>query len=136
MPQTDTSAPVIKDQSDFYWESLSGGRLVFQYCLSCGEKRFPFRMSCSRCGSFEHAIEQSAGAGVVVSHTRVEKPLIGTFTKPYHVVLVELDEGVRMLGVLKGTVSAPLIGRRVVASFSSESPSLLCFIPDGQSDAS
>lgn len=122
----------ISDDSDLFWAGLNEGRLLFQTCRACGAHRFPFRMSCSRCGSFEKDLTESKGCGFVYSYTVVERPLLPGFDEPYTVVLVEVDEGVRYLGLYAGDVDASqLIGSRVRARLNPGQRVPVSFAPEG-----
>ena len=57
------------------------------------------RESCPACGSFEWTWERSSGKGRVFSWTVVHRALHPGFTEdlPYAVVIIELDEGVRLV---------------------------------------
>ena len=110
----------LRDDSDLFWNGLEEGRLLFQQCRDCGLARFPFRMSCAGCGSVENSLIESGGSGVVYSCTRVERPLPPGFSAPYTVVLVEVDEGVRFLGLYDSEEETPEIGVRVQAHVNPE----------------
>ena len=109
---------MLRDDTDLFWNGLEEGRLLFQRCRDCGLARFPFRMSCAGCGSAENSVVESGGSGVVYSCTRVERPLPPGFSEPYTVVLVEVDEGVRYLGLYDSEEETPEIGVRVQAHVS------------------
>lgn len=110
----------LRDDTDLFWSGLKEGRLLFQHCRNCGRARFPFRMSCAGCGSVECELAESGGSGFVYSCTRVERPLPPGFSEPYAVVLVEMDEGVRFLGLYDGDGAMPAIGTRVQARVNAE----------------
>lgn len=121
----------ICDDSDLFWQGLKERRLLFQTCLECGGHRFPFRMSCRRCGSFEHCLSESEGNGVIYSYTVVERPLPPGFDEPYRVVLVEVDEGVRYLGLYESDVDeAPIVGLRVKAQVNPDQKVQVSFAPE------
>lgn len=77
-------------------------------------------MSCAGCGSVENDLAESNGSGVVYSCTRVERPLPPGFSAPFTVVLVEVDEGVRFLGLYDSDEGMPAMGTRVQACVSPE----------------
>jgi len=122
----------ISDDSDLFWAGLNERRLLFQTCGACGANRFPFRMSCSRCGSFEKDLTESKGCGFVYSYTVVERPLPPGFYEPYTAVLVEVDEGVRYLGLYVGDLDlSKLIGSRVRARLDPDAHVQVSFAPEG-----
>ena len=63
---------------------------------------------------------ESGGSGVVYSCTRVERPLPPGFSEPFTVVLVEVEEGVRFLGLYDSEEEMPDIGTRVQAYVNPE----------------
>lgn len=121
----------ISDDSDLFWQGLKERRLLFQTCCECGRHRFPFRMSCQRCGSFEHCLTESEGSGFIYSYTVVERPLLPGFDAPYRVVLVEVDEGVRYLGLYEHEANEdPVVGLRVKAQVNPDQKVQVSFAPE------
>ena len=57
---------------------------------------------CPSCNSFAHTWTPAAGTGVIWSWVVAHPPLLPAFAEiaPYSVVVVELDEGIRMIGRL------------------------------------
>lgn len=83
---------------EFYrWCAL--GELRFQCCEDCGRHRHVPRELCAHCGSPKWVWARSSGRGKVFSWTEVVRPLHPAFAAdaPYAPVIVELDEGVRLL---------------------------------------
>ncbi len=71
---------------------------AFQRCEDCGAAIHPRRVACPVCGSRRLADATSAGAGVVYSTTTVHAR-----EGVHNVVLVDLDEGVRVMSTVAGT---------------------------------
>ncbi|MFD2090741.1 Zn-ribbon domain-containing OB-fold protein [Blastococcus deserti] len=90
-----------------YLEALREGRLVYQRCGQCTAAVFPPRVLCSVCSADALDWQPSEGAGTVYSAST----LTPRDEDPYTVVLVDLDEGFRVMSAVAGT-SAPL-GSRV-----------------------
>ena len=84
----------------FFWEGVAAHRLLIQRCLQCGELRHPPRPMCPRCNALDWDSVESTGRGTVYSFVLPRHPRYPGFDDPHIVVLVELDEGVRMLGYL------------------------------------
>jgi uncharacterized protein len=83
-----------------YWEGAEQGALVLQQCQSCGKIRHYPKVLCDACYSFKVAPVEARGTGTVHSWTVAHHafhPSVADET-PYHLVTVELDEGVRVLG--------------------------------------
>ena len=78
--------------------------LRFQQCADCGSWRHMPRESCNRCGSFDWSWQPSTGKGVIFSWTIIHRALHPGFADelPYASVVVELDEGVRLVSNVVG----------------------------------
>ena len=88
--------PMIWENIGF-WEGVKEHKLVFQRCRDCGTWVHPPRPTCPKCHSFEKEWAPSSGRGIVHSWvTYRESPHPG-FKAPYSVVLVELEEGMRLI---------------------------------------
>jgi uncharacterized protein len=90
-PVSDTSAP--------FWEATKEHRLVLQWCTACDKAIFFPRDNCPVCLSSDLEWRPASGRGVVASvtvETSSPNPAIAG-GEPYAVVLVDLEEGVRMM---------------------------------------
>ena len=76
--------------------------LRFQRCANCGRWRHVPRDMCAACGSFDWEWVRSSGKGSLFSWTTTMQPMMPQFADlvPYSPVVVELEEGVRMLSWL------------------------------------
>jgi uncharacterized OB-fold protein len=94
--------PDPDDASAGFWEACARHELVLQTCASCGVVRFPPRPMCPACTSFDHTWVPASGRGRVWSWVVAHPPVLPAFADraPYNVVVVELDEGVRIIGNL------------------------------------
>lgn len=97
-----------------YVDGLARGELMVQFCERCGAAQRLARFACTRCGHTGLAWKTAAGTGVVWAVTVVERAPAPEFASlvPYALVLVDLDEGARVMG------HAPIgtrIGERVRA---------------------
>ncbi|HEX4218263.1 MAG TPA: Zn-ribbon domain-containing OB-fold protein [Acidimicrobiales bacterium] len=105
-------APIVTDDNRFFWEAAAEGRLVAQKCADCGRLHHPPRPMCPTCHSVEQTTVELAGTGTVYSYSILHHPQHPAFSYPVLAVLVELDEGIRMLSNLvdadPGTVSIGL----------------------------
>ncbi|MCU1456524.1 MAG: hypothetical protein JWL73_616 [Actinomycetia bacterium] len=95
-------APTITDDNRGFWEAAHDGRLVSQQCSGCGQLRHPPRPMCPYCHSIEHELVELAGTGTVYSYAILHHPQHPAFSYPVIAVLVDLDEGVRLLSNLVG----------------------------------
>ena len=105
-----SSAPPLRpvpdpdDASAPFWEACARHELLLQTCGSCGVVRFPPRPMCPACNSFEVAWKPASGRGRIWSWVIAHPPVLPAFADkaPYNIAVVELDEGVRMVGNLLG----------------------------------
>lgn len=111
-------------------DGLRRGILRLQRCLSCGRAQTLARYACADCGKSNLNWEDASGQGSVVAVTTVTRAPSAAFAAlaPYVLVIVELDEGARVMG---HGVSGLGIGERVSATyFVHEERTLLRFVPD------
>jgi uncharacterized OB-fold protein len=93
-------APILTDDNRHFWEAATEGRLVGQKCVVCGLLRHPPRPMCPSCHSLEMTEVDLAGTGVVYSYAILHHPQHPAFVYPLVAVLVDLDEGIRILSNL------------------------------------
>ncbi len=93
-----------------FWDHCAKEELRFQHCTSCGTWRHLPRFRCAKCGSKDWSWELSSGRGTIFSWTVTHQPLIRDFPEPvpYASIVVELEEGVRMVSGLRGITPAEL----------------------------
>lgn len=83
-----------------YLDKLATGRFEIQRCAACGKHVFYPRVLCPHCGSDRLDWVAPSGRGTVYSTTIVRrKPADGG---DYNIVLVDLEEGVRLLSRVAG----------------------------------
>jgi uncharacterized OB-fold protein/acyl dehydratase len=102
-PVPDRSAvlrPTISLDTAFFWEGTAAGELRIQHCPRCGRLRHPPGPMCPSCGAEQQDWVRASGLGTVFSFVVHHHPTVPGHTPPFVVALVELDEGVRMLGEL------------------------------------
>lgn len=94
----------LTEVSSPFWESAGHGVLVLQRCDSCQKFVWYPRALCPRCGSLSLTWTAGSGRGTVyavsVHHKPARPELVDAV--PYPVVLVDLDEGVRMMARMVG----------------------------------
>jgi uncharacterized protein len=93
-------APAIGPDTEFFWNGLREGKLLIQRCGGCGALRHPPRPMCPKCRSLHWEAVESSGRGTVYSYVMPHEPRFPFFDYPYIVVLVDLDEGVRLVSNL------------------------------------
>jgi hypothetical protein len=92
-----------------YWESLRAHAIRLQRCAACARFVFYPRALCPSCGHGELVWTPVSGRGLVHAFTIAHRHPHPAFAArvPYAVALVELDEGVRILGPLVGVEPSP-----------------------------
>lgn len=103
-PGSNMARPVPEPDEDSapFWEACGRHELLAQRCDDCGAWRFPPRPMCPGCNSFASSWTALAGRGRVWSWVVAHPPLLPAFAAlaPYVVAVVELEEGIRMVGRL------------------------------------
>lgn len=89
-----------------FWAAARERRLVRPYCPACDQSFFTPQIACPRCLSTEWEYRESSGRGTVYSATVVHRAPYPGFTSPYHVAIVDLDEGWQMLSNVVGDAPA------------------------------
>lgn len=98
---TGARAPIAigRDNASF-WEGVDAGELRIQRCQGCGVLRHPPQPMCDRCGSTDQGHVVASGRGAVYSHVTHHYPPLPGVQLPHTVLLVELEEGVRLVSEL------------------------------------
>jgi uncharacterized protein len=93
-----------------YQALLNHGVFAVHTCTRCGCPHYSPRVICPHCGSTSLTWERSEGLGTVYSTSTIS-PRNG---EPYAVVLVDLDDGPRLMSNVVGIAAADVrIGMRV-----------------------
>jgi uncharacterized OB-fold protein len=93
-----------------YRRHLEKGKLGYQRCTNCSAAVFYPRTLCPICGSGALEWRESEGRGTVYATTAVH----GRNRDPRNVVLVDLDEGFRMMSRIEGVPAEQVeVGTRV-----------------------
>ncbi len=94
--------PYRTSWSGAFWDGVREHRFLIQRCAECDTPRFPPKPVCSNCWSEASREVEASGAGTVYSYTIVHRGGSPAFSAdgPYAIVLVDLDEGVRVMSNL------------------------------------
>jgi uncharacterized OB-fold protein len=112
-------APLATDDSEPYWAAATRDELVIQRCAACGRMHHPPRPMCPTCQSVDHVWVPVAGTGTIYSYALLHHPQHPAFSYPVIAVLVELDEGVRIVSNLVDADPADVaIGMPVEVTFA------------------
>jgi len=104
--------PMINRDSQFFWDGTNAKELRIQKCGACGALRHPPGPSCPKCGAFDRQHVVASGLGTVFSFVIHRHPPVPDKELPIVLALVDLDEGVRMVGEVPG-IEDLAIGDRV-----------------------
>ena len=91
--------PELEGLAGDFYGFCKQGELRFQRCDDCGVWRHVPRELCAECGSWQWQWTRSSGRGEVFTFTVVGRALHPAFRDdtPYAPVVVEMEEGVRLL---------------------------------------
>ena len=92
-----------------FYAFLARGELRLQRCTTCRMWQHPPRYRCAHCGSHAVTWEPVAGNGHVFSWTVTHRAVDPAFIPPYAVLIVELEEGPRVVGNLRGLEPSQLV---------------------------
>jgi uncharacterized OB-fold protein len=96
-------APTTESDDEFFWRGVEDGRLLIARCAECSHLQHPPTPMCPNCGSVEWLDQEASGRGTVHSWIVSRHPngTDDTDEAPRIVVLVQLEEGVRVVSNLR-----------------------------------
>jgi uncharacterized OB-fold protein len=94
------SAPIVSPDDSFFWEGVAAGELRLQRCAGCNRLRMPPSPMCPSCHSLQWRVDRASGRGTVYSWVIPRHSPSNPDQEPPIVVLVELEEGVRLVSNL------------------------------------
>ena len=111
--------PQVTPDTAFFWAGTAAGELRIQRCAACGALRHPPGPMCPACGApGDGGYVVAAGTGEVFSYVVHHHPPVPGKRLPLVVALVQLPEGVRMVGEMPGVAPDQMrIGLPVRATF-------------------
>jgi uncharacterized OB-fold protein len=102
-------APAVGRDNAFFWEGVQARELRIQKCGGCGVLRHPPAPLCARCGSTDQGYVIASGRGTVYSHVTHHYPPLAGVEMPHTALLVELEEGVRIISELASDADADAV---------------------------
>ena len=117
-PAGDMLRPAISRDTEFFWAGTARHELRIQRCGECGVLRHPPGPMCLACGGAKPDYVVAAGTGEIYSYVVHHHPPVPGRQVPFVVALVQLPEGVRIVGELLGAGPEQVrIGMPVRAEF-------------------
>ena len=111
--------PSLNQDVSFFWEGAAEGKLRVQRCQDCGALRHPPGPGCPECSSLAWDTVEMSGQGEIYSYVRHHHPTIPPFEAGHPVILVQLDEGPRLISELDDPTAEIQIGARVEVQFDA-----------------
>jgi len=101
-PKTTFPVPVPDRDTKPFWDATARGELLIQRCKNCGKFLWQPRPVCSSCQTPDPVWTKVSGDGKVASWAVMRPPTLPSYAEmvPFVVLLVEIDEHVRLLGYL------------------------------------
>lgn len=106
-----------KREEDLFWDGVDNDRLLIQKCNHCNALRHPPLPSCPACLSMDWKAAQLGGMGTIYSWLISRHPNASE-EEGRVVVLVDMDEGLRITANLAAGMTAA-VGARVKVAFAT-----------------
>lgn len=125
-----TSSPPLPDIDDPgtapFWTAARQSRLTAQRCPHCAALRWPPLPTCPECLSTGGDWSDLAGLGTIWSYAVYHRALHPAFADdiPYAVAMINLPEGLTMIGQISGALDGLHIGQTVHALFQPATPDI------------
>jgi uncharacterized protein len=104
-----------------FWEATKAGRLVLQRCTTCHAYVWTPQPLCRNCLTDTLEWSPVSGRGAIYSYVVIERPATPAFKAPYAIVIVDLEEGPRILSdMVECEASAVRIGMPVEVKFEPD----------------
>lgn len=116
--------PLLTRDNEFWFAAAHEHRLVIQCCSDCGALRHPPAPVCPQCRSFAWHEAPASGRGTVHSFVVNHHPQAPGFAYPLAVLLVDLEEGTRLVADFAGDVDSVEIGMPVEIEWLAYTPEL------------
>jgi uncharacterized OB-fold protein len=119
--------PLMQGLAKEFYDWCRRGELRFQRCRDCRAWRHVPRELCPACGSWRWEWARASGRGTVFTWTVAARAMHPAFADdvPYAAVVVEMEEGVRLLGRVVDCPPGELaIGMPVEVAFETVAPEI------------
>lgn len=112
--------PFILEDTAFWWDAAAQEQLLIQRCAQCQTLRHPPAPSCGSCRSLAWDAVTASGRGTVHSFVVSHYPQHPAFSYPLAVVLVDLEEGTRLVAAFQGEIAEVRIGLPVTVDWITD----------------
>ena len=125
-PSRPRPKPALTHDNRFFWEGVAQRELRIQRCNACHRLQHPPGPMCSGCHGLDLGFVRSRGRGTVYSFVYAHHPAVPPFEVPNLIVLVELEEGTRIVSNLVDAAREEVrIGLPVAVEFAEVEPGRL-----------
>ena len=106
-----------------FWEATKEGRFILQRCTQCREYVWVPQMACRKCLTETLEWTDASGRGTIYSYVVIHRAANPAFKAPYTIVVVELEQGPRIVSDLIDIDPADVkIGMPVEVSIENVGP--------------
>ncbi len=117
---------MVNRDSAYFWEGTQKGELRIQSCNACGALRHPPGPACPECGALDRGHVVASGRGTVFSYIVHRHPPVPGKELPIVIALIDLEEGVRMVGEVTDVTDAEIeIGMPLQVAFNDVDDDLI-----------
>lgn len=114
--------PIQRIDTNFFWDACERGEFVAQKSVATGKLWHPPRPMCPDTHTTEFTEHKLSGKAKLLTWVRQVRPGSFGFKESPIVILVELEEGLRMLSNLEGTDADDIeIGMDLMVDFAKTS---------------
>ena len=136
-PAASFPIPIPDADTQAFWDACRRGELWIQRCTRCESWLWQPRPICSHCQTPDPVWTRVSGDGQVASWTVIRPPTLPAYAEkvPFVILLVQFDEGVRLLGYLvdetgalprtDGEAEGVAMGARVRLRFHDQAGTIL-----------
>ena len=118
--------PALTHDNRFFWEGIAQRELRIQRCNACHRLQHPPGPMCGGCHGLDLGYLRASGRGTLYSYVVAHHPPVPPFEYPNLIVLVELEEGTRLVSNLVGIAPEDVrIGMPVAVEFAEVEPGRL-----------
>ena len=126
--------PTPTSTSQPFWDAAAAGTLSYPRCPRCSSWHTYSRPWCTRCMHNPLELVAVSGLGTVYAATAIHRATQPSFAElvPYAHSIVELDEGLRVVTIVRGCPADDVVaGMRVhaVIDRADDAPPLVFFTP-------